>query len=239
MPTAPDRAPSSTPHGDDLAPGLIDDRLGPVRPPPKAMRPRGRLVQHPAPGVAPGLAPERHGLRDRSNACRPGRSTLDARRGAELRAGAPSVVFADRLCELTPPAPDHSTRSQEPAVAGAALRAGSARRSPPSAAVPKVPLVEPGSGCTPVVIICVRNPGWSRVARLEHRRQTRPEGGGSPVARNGLGPGGWVMGRGDEDGDEARWEPVGGADRGPRSGSDPGRGSRDLGRDHPGVPGSA
>jgi len=41
---------------------------------------------------------------------------------------------------------------------------------------------------------------------------------GAPSAcRNGLGPGGWVMGRGDEDGDEARWERVGGAGRGPRN----------------------
>ncbi len=37
------------------------------------------------------------------------------------------------------------------------------------------------------------------------------------------------MDRGDEDGNEARWERVGGAGRGPRTGSAPGRGGRDLG----------
>lgn len=53
---------------------------------------------------------------------------------------------------------------------------------------------------------CERHPGWSRSARREHRIQTCPPTAEADTAasasRNDLGPSGWVMGRGDVDGEK-------------------------------------
>lgn len=120
----------------------------------------------------------------------------------------------------------------------AALRKG---RRPPESPPAHVAALPPGA-CTPLVIICVRDPGSLPIDGIG-----RPAVASSGRASrwnfvrefcNGPATGGWVIGRGHESGHHAGSGPgSGGAGRGPRAGGDPGGGGRGPGRDHPGVPG--